>query len=323
MIFIFNISYSKSENQIKIIYLSDSSLFQLDIKSKETIKLTSKDKKIVDFAISPDNKFLAYKNIYDYYDRSMPGDNDTVRTYKAPLFSIVIIEISSNTLIREIKPKGGGDYSIEKWIGKDELLISAGDIDFWGWYIYRVNDTLTWFSAYDKNHNDISSINISNDLSTKLFVDSVNQLHKYSLITKKDSIITKTNNQIIDCELSNNKKLIAWFEICQSIDKVYLLSIPANEKTQIYSEKIAPKGERKYITFSKNDSIISVEIDKSINLINLYTKSKTKIFGCNFSWVNSDTFIYSNFGCIFLYNLKLKKSQLIIRESLLAKSYNN
>jgi len=325
-------SFSIDNLENKIIYLSNGSLFQMDLNSKNTQLIIPENWYVTDFSISPDNKYLACKNIVNC--DTIHVENDTT-VYRNSLYSIEVINLNTKSLIREVPNSVGGSYQINGWIAKDELLISSGVVELDCWYKYKINDTLLKLPDDEYENKFKFSKDVSNEFYVNNYrVDNNEIMHIFNLVRHKDLIIVKTKNHIVDIGLSNNKDKVIWSEIYDDyyylnglkkykvINKVNILSLSDLKPTELYSELTIEGGGN--VDFSPNDSLISLEVGKkSITIINLFTKSRIVIFGYNLCWLNPNTFLYSNFGCIYLYDLKLRKSFLYIKNSDLVKKYNN
>jgi hypothetical protein len=316
--------------------LSDSTLFIYDLKKNSTERISPKGDKIADFIISLDFKYIAYAKIIRYVEYRGDADDSTSESNVAevPLVSIKVMALDKKNIIQEISPIDNEFINLDKWISSNELLYGMGDfLSFGGWIKYTLHDSVRRYSDMDKYSDLGKIISVTKNAEYVTFIDESSVLHRYNFLSKSNLELPGTNNTMIDCEQSYNKKFITWLEVVDktstnkktgsfeyhgSTDKVILFSLTDWKKREIYTNDAADKGLRKYLSFSPNDSVITIELDKKINLKNIFTAEYSFIYGHNLNWIDSTNFIYENLGCIFLYNIKEKKSKLLISDSSLA-----
>jgi hypothetical protein len=335
LLFIGKFCFSIGDNYNKIIYLSDSSLFIYDLKTQSSVRFSSESDRIVDFMVSPNFKYVAYSRVIGSTSCAGGFEDDTASIpviSEAQTYSVKIFDLEQNILLKEILPTSDEFINLNKWISPNEILCTSGDCEvFNGWIKYTINDSVRRFGDDYTGFNSI--IGVSKDSEYKFYLDDSNVLHKFNFLSKTDLELPNSKNGIIDCEQSNNKKFISWLEAVDNTktdsktgsvsysgttDKMTLFSVSSWKKTEIFSGKASRITSGKYLTFSPNDSIATIETAKEIRFINIYTSEKFLIYGHNIGWIDSNTCIYSNFGCIFQYDIRLKKSKLIIDNSVLA-----
>lgn len=300
----------------KALYLSKGKIYCYDFEKKKTNELRLTRDSILNFTISPTRQYIAFEKLMKYVDT--PGVYESMPP-KEPLGAIVIYDVLSNKTIKEILPGNYEFLSIRKWIDKDEILYASGDqFAVNGWLTYRVNDSIVDI-GYSEKQNEFESIIFSKDFSTKVFIDSLNAVHMVDVVSRYDNQLFNTSHLIGDFEMSNDKSYLASFEIKNTHDSiskrvittdiVYLLSLKDNSTEKLY-EGPAVGGAKKLLNFSFNDSILSVELERRIMLLNIYTKQKLFIEGLDTHWIDAQTLIYNKSNDLYLFDLKTNKSIL-------------
>jgi hypothetical protein len=165
-------------NNDEIIYLSNMRIYFCDVNHKNTIRLINTNDKILDFSISPDNKYLAYskfikRDIYNY-------DSDSI---KNGICSIVIYDLELNKIIGTFIPQQDEKLLIDFWTKSMHLICDVK---------YEPND------YYDKPKGDYW-------YDIRIF-SKYDVLQYETFVGKLDSL-RNINNSFVD--LNNKRTLIA------------------------------------------------------------------------------------------------------------------
>jgi len=317
VIFILSFCARSQKEDHQVLYLSNGNLFCYDITKKITDTLFLNKDTVENFAVSPTKRYLAYEKLIKYIDLYYEIDEEDEIPTKKPYCSIVIFDLIEQKKIAEVLPKEDEFLNISNWIEDNQLLYKSGEQ-------YQLNGWLTLNTTgiiNDLGMDDLSTIPkstvYSRDGSIKLYIDESNTLHMNNINLKKDTKLYSSPNTLYDFNISSDNKSIIWFEIVDSedgtIDEITLLSQPDKKLTVIYSEKALGKKE-KCISFSPNDSTISIELEENvIILLNIFTKEKFRINGYDVCWVDDYNFIYNKESDLFMFNIKDKSDKLFCK----------
>jgi len=322
----------------KGIYLSGGKLYQYDFTKKETKYLAISKDSILNFALSPTRKYIAFEKSFKYFNTAVNTNSiDSMISSTA----VVVYDLELNKNVKEILPHQSETINIDRWVNNDELLCTSGyAFAVMGWYSYKINNNVKLLN-YGKKTDELRSTLFTKDFRMKFSVDSLGNMLMFDQKFKKDKIITRTANNVYDIEISNNLKYLTWFEIVDAYntvtkqtstnDVIYLKNISNDSLVKIYDEAASGKGENKCMKFSPNDSVLSIELGRRleslndtsmaveslqrIKLINIFTKHSKTVEGFDASWINSGQLLYSKSDGLYLYDLKTDKSSLFIKQA--------
>jgi hypothetical protein len=310
-----------------ILFLNQGKIFSFNSETKKSDLFLKRDSNIVDFKISPNQNFLAYSKLLKvFYEEP----SEEIGGYSCPIHSIGIIDLRSKLLIKEIRDTSSS-VELASWIDIDKLVFAfSGCLDMNGYNIYTVNNNKKAEADIEYLPLDESTYVqaiISTNGHSKFHIDNNLNLHKYSLLTKSDVAISTTSKRLFDCETSNNEKTICWFEL-ESImtlnadedgtrpkndGKLFSYSLANGQKKELYSIKASETNYKKRLHFSPNDSLICLDIDNHIIILNLFTNTKSYIIGQNPCWITNDKLLFSDLKSIYSYDIRNKQRQLFLR----------
>jgi hypothetical protein len=319
--------FAESQNKVnKIIYLSKGKISCYDISAKTTDKSLLNNEVVEKFILSPTKRYLAYEKVINYYDFYYEIDNKNEKPTKIALSSVVIYDFNDHKKIAEVSPKENELLNIVKWADDNKLLYRSGDeLSVNGWFTLDTTGVIKDLGDYELSTTQ-RSIVYSPDRSTMLSIDSTNKLHITDLPSMKDTQVYSSANNLLDFNISSDKKYIALLEVVdtqrRTVDKVSLLSLADLKTTEIYNEKAVAKNDP-CITISPDDSIISIELNQNLMILfNRVTKEKRRIKGHGVCWIDNNTFIYNKKSDLYLYNIKNKSERLFHKNAKKAASFN-
>jgi hypothetical protein len=319
--------FAESQNKVnQIIYLSKGKISCYDISKKSTDKSFLSKDRVEKFILSPEKRYLAYEKVIKYYDFYCEIDNKDEVPEKIALSSIVIYDLIDHKKIAEVLPKDGALLRIMKWTDNNEIMYRSGDpLSVDGWFTLDTKGVIKNLGDYELSTSQRSVV-YSRDRSTKLFSDEFYNLHLVDLNSKKDTQVYSTVNNLLDFNISSDKKYIALLEVVDvgklTNDKVTLLSLADLKQTEIYNEKAAAKNDP-CVNISPDDSVISVELNENATmLLNPVTKEKRMIKGYQVCWIDGNTFIYTKNDALYLYNIRNKSEKLFHKNAKKAESFN-
>ncbi len=319
--------FAKSQDKInQVIYLSNGKMYCCDISKKSTDQLPINSDTVENFSLSPTKRYLAYEKVIKYVDLYYEIDSEDEIPTKTAISSIVIYDLIEHKKIAEVLPKEDEYLGIIKWTDNNKLhYVSRDQLSVNGWLILNTTGVIEDLGGYEESTAERSVV-YSRDKSIKLYIDKFADLHMINLRSMKDTKLYSSPNNLLDYNISSNKKSVVWFEVVDSksdaFDKISLLSLVDMKQTEIYNEKALPKNE-KCISFSPDDSIVTVELGEDvIILLNIFTKEKQRINGHGVCWIDSNSFIYNKNSDLYLYNIKNNSDTLFVKDAKRAECIN-
>ena len=303
----------------KVAFLKDGEVWICDLHGKEMKQITNDSGKVDDFLFSPNLKYLAYAKIVDYVDE--PGLwEDSEKVPQRAVCSIVIMDLGTQEIKRQRMPTEDTWIYISKWLPGDKLLYySASGFDVSGFYAWDIRSGSKEEIEYNKGH-VISNADYSADGSLTVYVDDAGlgkdyreNLHLVNSKTNEDRILV-SKRSIANQRISNDKNQIAFVEV-ESVGKKYFdnLWVYDISRNSLDSLRQEAAGAR-VISWSFDDRHIGMFFSSEALVVDVKDPSKIhRIHGTEFAWTEDGRIIFSQGNDIYLYDLGLGTSELLLK----------
>lgn len=315
-----------SELKNGVIYLSNNEVYFCDLNHQNTIQLTRTNNKVSGFAISPEYRFLAYSKIVKYADE--PGMWDSIPPKRA-VCSIIMIDLKSDKIIREIFPSEYEWIYIDYWLNSKELLCHSAD----GFSVndsYKINtagiiDTLDYEElGSTKNQNLITP----KYLEMRLIKDSLADIHFLDFKNRKNITLSQEKNCSHLEAISTDYESFLWSESFKKIVKkeelwqfeqsyhLNLYNLISGQDKLIINKDISPSIPFDKIQFSPDNRIVSCDLRNSdsisIHFINF--NKHIDLYGTKTLWIDSNRFIYFLDKNLYVYDIDRNMSTLFLED---------
>ena len=234
-----------------IAFLKDGEVLVSDSKSENPKQITSDSGKVEDFQFSPSLKYLAYSSIIRYEDE--PGLwEDTEKVPQKAVCSIVIMELQTKKIVKEILPAEDTWIYISRWLPNNILLYyGSSGFDVSGFYLFDIKNNVKKEIEYNKE-SIITSSYYSNDGSLMLYVDDSGlgedykqNLHLVDLRTNTDMVVI-SKRSISDIKISNDKNRIAFIEVEEAdknfFDNLWVYDIKKDSLNKLFINSISNRS---------------------------------------------------------------------------------
>ena len=310
----------------KIAFLKYGEVWVSDFDGQKIKQITSDSGKVDDFLFSPSLKYLAYAKIIGYTDEPGLWD-DTEKVPQRAVCSILIMELETRKIIKEIMPTEDIWIYISKWLPEEKLLYySASGFDVSGFYAYDIQEDNKEEIDYNKS-SIISGTDYSTDGSLKVYVDDSGlgkdfkeNLHLVDSKTNSDRILV-SKRSIGDQKISNDKNQIAFLEV-ENIEKKYydilwVYNIKEDSLQILYRGPAKAKiGGFNGTSWSLDDRYIGIFFPPEALVIDVKNQNKIhRISGESFSWIENEKIIFAKGNDIYVYSLGTRKNDLLFRDA--------
>lgn len=311
-----------SEFGNKIAFLRNGDVWITDQSGREIKQITKTDGKVGKFLFSPTLRYLAYSKIIKYVDD--PGLYEEGEAPKVPVYSIVIMDIKKQKIMKEIKPpiSEGDDWIyMDKWLPDEKLIFHSADGFSVGWFfeydaiknMYRKDET--------EELNQLSGGYISRDGT--LMVSSVSTIGLTDLRSKKVTILNPTNTvrRKFDAKISNSKEYIAWIEYDHKENgKAYYALWIYNLKTGLTRNLYKNFTAVRNLSWSFDDKLVCVydeRYQQEIFVVDIQNLSIThKLEAKDPIWISNNNIIFAQADKdIYIYDLTIRKKELFVENA--------
>jgi hypothetical protein len=313
-----------SELKNGVIYLSNNEVYFCDLNHQNTIKLTNTNNHVTSFEISPDYRFLAYSKIVKYADE--PGIWDSIPPKRA-VCSIIMIDLKSDKIIREIFPSEYEWIYIDNWLNSKELLCHSAD----GFSVndsYKIN-TAGVIDTLDYNELDSTkNLNLITPkyLEMRLIKDSLAYNHYLDSRNKKNITFSQDGKYSHLEAVSSDHESFLWSETFTQFLKeekqwqwergyhLSLYNLVSGKDKLIINKDISPAKLYDKIQFSPDNKIVSCDLFRSdsISVYFLDSDKHIDICGTKNLWIDSNRFIYFLDKNLYVYDVDRNMSTLFL-----------
>ena len=309
-----------------IAFLKKGDIWISDTSSQNQKQITSDSGKVQDFQFSPLLKYLAYSRIISYVDEPGLWD-DTGKVPQRAISSIVIMDLQTKKIIKEIMPVEDTWIYISKWLPNNKLLYySSSGFDVSGYYVYDIQSDIKREVEYDKAR-IINSSDYSDDGTLMVYVDDSalgkdykENIHLFNIQTNTDKILVSKKN-INDIKISNDKNQVAFIEVTETdekyFDNLWVYNIRKDSLGSLYRGPASAKtGNENEISWSFDDQYIGIFFPPQALIITVGTTDNIqRIKGADFTWIENGKIIFSQGNNIYFYSLNTHKSNLLIEDA--------
>jgi len=319
-----NILGINSELKNGVIYLSSGEVYFCDLNHQNTIQLTSTNNKVSGFAISPDYRSLAYSKIFKYVDE--PGIWDSTPPKRA-VCSIMLIDLKSDKIIREIFPSEYEWIYIDYWLNSKELLCSSAD----GFSVndsYKINtagviDTLD-YDELDRTKN--LNLITPKYLEMRLIKDSLAGIHFIDFKNRKNITLSQEKNYSHLEAISSNYESFLWSENFNKIVKrenlwqleqsyhLNLYNLVSGKDKPIINKDRSSSLPFDKIQFSPDNRIVSCDLrnSDSISIHFINSNKHIDLCGTKTLWIDSNRLMYFLDKNLYVYDIDRNMSTLFL-----------
>lgn len=321
-----SLAMALSELNNKIAFLKNGEVWISDLSGQQMKQITSDSGKVDDFLFSPLLRYLAYAKVIGSADEPGLWD-DTEKVSQRAVCSIIIIELETKRIIKEIMPTEDTWIYISKWLPEDRLLYyGSSGFDVSGFYIFNIQKDIKEEIDYNKGSvASCSDYSIGGSLmayvdDSGLGKDFKENLHLVDIIKNVDRILV-SQRSIVDQKISNDKDRIAFIEVQdvgkKYFDKLWVYDIKENSLKGLYQGPANAKiGGVSEISWSFDDRYIGMFFSPEALVLDVKNPGKDhQIHGTDFAWAEYNRIIFAEANDIYLYSLDTRKSKLLFKDA--------
>lgn len=300
----------------KIAFLRDGDVWITE-QSGQTIKqITKTGGKVGGFRFSPALRYIAYSKVIKYVDD--PGLYEEGEAPKVPVYSIVIMDIKKQKMLKAIKPPKDEWIHLIKWLPDGRLLYYSAD----GFAVndyYEYNSLKNTMNKLDYlEGNKMVKADFHEDGSIMAYSEGGYELHLRDLKSNKDRIVlSKDMLDAYEIKLSYNKNYLVWVRTGGSIDNLWIYNLTNRNLKNIYEGPAKPKdGSKNELSWSFDDKYIGMFFHGEAIIIEVNNPADVrKVEGSDFNWIYSNKVVFTKNKKIYTYEIDVKKQRLILENA--------
>lgn len=306
-----------------IAFLKKGDVWIADQHGRGAKPLTRTAGKVEDFLFSPTLRYLAYSKIIAYADEPGLWEKGEAVPQRA-LCSIVIMDMASRKVLREIMPPGDWIYPATWLPGEKLLFYEASGFDVAGFFEYDVQkgvqkeieygigSQLWGMDFYGGGYLSVDDSGLGDGFRQNL--------HLVDLRSKDDKIVV-SKRSVADPRMSHDKKNIAFIEM-EPVEKGYFDNLwicrltdgslrkiyrgPARAKTARTSGLAwSPDGRYLGMFFSPNALVIEIDNPDTTYAIQ----------GTDFHWLSDKKILFAQGNSLRLYSVETRKEEILIKDA--------
>ncbi len=300
----------------KIAFLRNGDVWMVDQSGREAKQITKTGGKVGDFLFSSELRYLAYSKVIKYVDD--PGLYEEGEAPKVPVYSIVIMDINKQKMVKEIKPPKDEWIHLIKWLPDGRLLYHSADG-------FSVND----YYGYNSSKNTMNMLDqlegykmvkadFHEDGSVMAYSEGGYELHLRDLKSNNDRIVlSKDMLDAYEIKLSYNKDYLTWIRTGGGIDNLWIFNLKNSTLKNIYEGPANPKdGSKNGLSWSFDDNYIGMFFRGEAIIIEINNLALVhKVEGSNFNWISSNKVVFTKNKKIYIYEIDSKKQSSILENA--------
>lgn len=324
LFYIGNVSaFETSELRNKIAFLRNGDVWITDQSGREIKQITKTDGNVGKFLFSPTLRYLAYSKFIKYVDD--PGIYEEGDAPKVPVYSIIIIDLKKQKIMKEIKPpisEGDNWIYMDKWLPNGKLMFYSAD-----------GFAVSWYFMYDPTTNSNEEMENTEEKSrlTGADIHREGSLMVYSymsvleitdLKSKKVKTLnpTKTTRNKFNPKISNGKEYIGWLEVDHEVnDKdfyaLWVYNLKTGATNTLYKDyttvgNLSWSFDDKFLCMFDDrfqQEAVIVELQNPRNIHKIEAKGPV--------WISNNKIAYTQGTNIYVYSLDTKKNELLIENA--------
>lgn len=308
----------------KIAFLKDGEVWISDLGGNQSEQITSDSGRVDDFLFSPSLGYLAYARIIEYRDE--PGlRSDSDKVPQVPVCSIVIMDLRTREIMKEIMPPADPWIYMSKWLPDDKLLFySSSGFDVSGFYTYDLKNDIEKELDYNEGNKALET-DFSSDGTLMAYVDESGlgkdfreNIHLVNLKTKVDRVVV-SKRSIADQTISNDDNRIAFVEVedheAKYFDNLWMYDFRDDSLKSLYIGPALPMaGGVNEVSWSFDDRYIGMFFSPEALVIDTENPGEVhRIEGTHFGWTGNNKIIFVRGNDTYLYDLVTGKSEMLLK----------
>lgn len=311
-----------------VAYLSGGEVWFCSLDHQDTLQLTHAGHHVMDFALSPDKRFLAYSKMFKIVDE--PGIWDSI-VPQVPVCSIVMLDLKQQKIINEIFPEEYEWLNIDHWVNARQLLcnLSSGfSVD--ELYLF---DTAGRVDTLEEGRWDsirLGSLQpvAAGSSSIRVVSDNDGSIHLKDDLHHTDTVIFKESYAIRFKAIAPDSQSFVWSESTGGyylenntsyMDgyRLYLKNIAGNESKLLLDEKHARDRRFDKIGFSPDNRVISLDRSNG-GQVDLYFLNKHQLMtieGKLVDWIDGRRLLVLKEDHLSIYDTEDQKSVLLMTDA--------
>ena len=310
-------AFEISELSKKIAILKNNEVWILDQGGREAKQITKTDGKVEEFHFSPDLSYLAYTKVINYVEE--PGVLSNGEDIpKIPVFSIVVMDVKTRKIVRELMPPESEWIHPIKWLPKEKLLFYSSDgVGVHGYFEFDVSRNVEVFRDPGEYH--LVEADYTRDGTLMVYVQN-SALHVVDMSSGVGKTVSLSRKDKLLTRISHDKRKIAWIEVKMNYDMPSINSLISYDlktgRAQVLYEGPSPGLIGAELSWSHDDRAIGIFYRGKAVVTELREPNKIhEINGTDFTWLPNRRILYSKGSDIFKYSLDTGRSDLFIKNS--------